>query len=350
MHPKVSVIIPIYDVEKYLQRCIDSLFNQTLRDIEIILVDDGSPDNCGLICDENAQKDERIKVIHKKNGGVSEARNFGIDEARGEYLLFIDPDDWCEYTMIEELFNSISAKLVDIAVCGYSIDYTNNNFSIKKPLVKKIFKKDIAEAIYLLDIEGMLNVLWNKLYKRDIIKKHNLYFVNDFAPGQDMLFNSEYFKYIQSISFISNELYHYMRQDEDTLVSIYNPRLYNNILTLNSARKSLYEFYNMSSAKYIKCFADTYKKSIASSIPNIFRKNCTLTIKEKKHFIKTLMQDDELKRYFKISKAVSFYDKLFYRMIKIGSPHMMYMVYFILFKFRYGQDGMYRLIRKQIMK
>ena len=97
--PKVSIIVPVYKVEKYLRKCIDSIINQTLKDIEIILVDDGSPDNCGKICDEYAAKDTRIKVIHKENGGLSSARNAGMEVAEGEYIGFVDSDDWIESDM-----------------------------------------------------------------------------------------------------------------------------------------------------------------------------------------------------------------------------------------------------------
>ena len=98
--PKVSIIVPVYKVEKYLRKCIDSIINQTLKDIEIILVDDGSPDNCGKICDEYAAKDTRIKVIHKENGGLSSARNAGMEVAEGEYIGFVDSDDWIESDLI----------------------------------------------------------------------------------------------------------------------------------------------------------------------------------------------------------------------------------------------------------
>ena len=97
--PKLSIIVPVYKVEQYINKCIDSILNQTFTDFELILVDDGSPDNCGKICDEYAQKDERVRVIHKENGGVSSARNLGIDEAKGEYVSFIDPDDWIDLDM-----------------------------------------------------------------------------------------------------------------------------------------------------------------------------------------------------------------------------------------------------------
>ena len=107
MNPLISVIVPIYNVEKYLARCVDSIVNQTYKNLEIILVDDGSPDRCPQMCDDYAEKDSRIKVVHKKNGGLSDARNAGMAVATGEYISFIDSDDWIETSMFELLLNNI---------------------------------------------------------------------------------------------------------------------------------------------------------------------------------------------------------------------------------------------------
>ena len=117
MNPLISVIVPIYNVEKYLARCVDSIVNQTYKNLEIILVDDGSPDRCPQMCDDYAEKDSRIKVVHKKNGGLSDARNAGMAVATGEYISFIDSDDWIETSMFELLINNIFQYDCEIS-CG----------------------------------------------------------------------------------------------------------------------------------------------------------------------------------------------------------------------------------------
>lgn len=127
-HPKVSVIVPIYNVEKYLDECIVSLLNQTLEDIEIILVDDESPDNCPKMCDEYANKDKRVKVIHKKNGGLGFARNSGLDVATGEYVAFIDSDDFIDLDMIEHLYNVATEYNADEVRCGIKF-YVGGKFT-----------------------------------------------------------------------------------------------------------------------------------------------------------------------------------------------------------------------------
>lgn len=117
---EISIIVPVYNVEKYIRRCIDSLITQTFKSIEIILIDDGSKDTSGAICDEYALKDERVKVIHKENGGVSSARNVGLDNATGTYIMFCDPDDYVDPTWCEKLYNSI-IKRGFYSACGYAI-------------------------------------------------------------------------------------------------------------------------------------------------------------------------------------------------------------------------------------
>lgn len=126
MDKLISVIVPIYNVEKYLTKCIESIINQTYENLEIILVDDGSPDNCPIICDEYAKRDSRVKVIHKKNGGLSDARNAGLDIATGEYIMFIDSDDFVEIDMMESMMNNMIDNNVDLVVCNIKYIYDNS--------------------------------------------------------------------------------------------------------------------------------------------------------------------------------------------------------------------------------
>ncbi|MBR5046903.1 MAG: glycosyltransferase family 2 protein, partial [Eubacterium sp.] len=121
--PLVSIIVPVYDVEEYLDRCVESLLSQTLKDIEIILIDDGSPDRCGEICDRYAVQDHRVRVIHKENAGLSRARNQGIDEARADLIAFIDSDDYVDHDMIEMLYDNLIKEDADVSVCGFYQHY-----------------------------------------------------------------------------------------------------------------------------------------------------------------------------------------------------------------------------------
>lgn len=169
--PEISVIVPVYRVEPYLRRCVDSILSQTFTDFELILVDDGSPDNCGAICDEYALKDSRVRVIHKQNGGLSDARNAGIDVAKGEFLTFIDSDDLVAPEYLNKLYRSIESSAAEISICNMlpfkdgsnpQIEEQNSNDS------KRIISgRDACLSIYRMD--GTVPIMaWGKLYKSSL--------------------------------------------------------------------------------------------------------------------------------------------------------------------------------------
>lgn len=168
----ISVIVPIYNVEKYLQKCIDSILKQTYTNIEVILVDDGSPDNCGKICDDYKQLDHRISVIHKTNGGLSDARNVGIKESNGEFIVFVDSDDFINPNMIEILYNCHIKSEADIVICNFERFYENNlpQVNICFPEIEFIIFKPI-EALKLLntaEYKYQFTMAVTKLYKKKI--------------------------------------------------------------------------------------------------------------------------------------------------------------------------------------
>ena len=163
----ISVIIPVYKVEKYLEKCIESIIKQTYTNLQIILVDDGSPENCGKICDEYAQKDSRIEVIHKANGGLSDARNVGINRANGRYIGFVDSDDYIKEDMYEKLINLIKEYNADVSICNlYDVidgkEYVRN----KDNGIHEYSRIDILKEI-LLD-KNIQSYAWNKLYKKEL--------------------------------------------------------------------------------------------------------------------------------------------------------------------------------------
>lgn len=171
MSEKISVIVPIYNVENYMRRCVDSILNQTYTNLEIILVDDESPDNCPLICDKYKQRDNRIKVIHQKNAGLSGARNAGIDIASGEYLAFVDSDDYLAVDFLESLYQAIVTTNSDIAMCKYEY--------VKDDTMTQSHKSGDCEVYTGIEmIENMYSpdgaffvVAWNKLYKRKLFER-----------------------------------------------------------------------------------------------------------------------------------------------------------------------------------
>lgn len=209
MNPLVSIIVPVYKVEEYLDRCIESIVNQTYSNIEIILVDDGSPDRCPQMCDEWAKKDNRIKVIHKENGGVSSARNAGIAIAKGEWLWFVDSDDTVQINALEELAEYFNTA--DLIVFNAKNDelYTKN---------EKFF--DSYYFRYQFGFEP-----WNKLYKKSIIVDNDLRFDTEENVGEDLLFNITYYQYADKYKFSTSKYYNYRVREDSAMQSNNEKRL-----------------------------------------------------------------------------------------------------------------------------
>lgn len=173
MLPIISVIVPIYNVEKYIHRCVDSILNQTYKNLEIILVDDGSPDNCRKIADKYQSSDSRVKSIHKENGGLSDARNYGMKYATGEYVLFVDSDDWLKKEMIETLYNLSIKNNADIVQSGFYYAYNNyllydDRYYTEDMKPVELNKQELMKELVIN--ERVKNFAWGKLYKIDLIK------------------------------------------------------------------------------------------------------------------------------------------------------------------------------------
>ena len=202
--PKISVIVPVYKAENYLHRCVDSLLAQTFQDFEILLIDDGSPDRSGEICDEYARKDKRVRVFHKENGGVSSARQCGMDNAVGEYTIHADPDDWVEPNMLEELYKKAKEEDADMVICDYYVE--------EKRKTKYVVQKPSA-----LDHETVLCELFqqlhgsccNKLVKRACYMWYEVRFPLELFYGEDLFVNTCLLSEELRISYLPMAFYHY---------------------------------------------------------------------------------------------------------------------------------------------
>ena len=195
----ISVIVPVYNSEQTLHRCIDSILGQTYRNFELLLINDGSKDRSGEICDEYARKDSRVKVFHKENGGVSSARNLGLDNAKGEWITFIDSDDSVEESFLESLYSFGSGSL---KICNFNgdgqKDYSEECSNVETSLV----------ITKLLD-DNLIWTPWGKLFSSAIINDHNLRFDTKLKLGEDTLFCWEYLSYCSTVSFLASNLYNY---------------------------------------------------------------------------------------------------------------------------------------------
>lgn len=211
---KVSLIVPVYNVENYIRKCIESILKQTYTNIEILLIDDGSMDESGKICDEYARIDSKIKVFHTTNNGVSNARNFGIKKANGDYLMFVDADDFIEKEMVEKMIANI--KDSEMVICGYWEVFKNLN--VKHNVIENeeiINFEEAINRIFERDYYG--GYLWNKLFITSIVKENNISFESNIHMCEDLLFVIRYMIYCKKIKVIP-ECFYYYRMRKSSMV------------------------------------------------------------------------------------------------------------------------------------
>lgn len=224
--PFVSVIVPVYKVpEPYLRKCIESLMNQTLQNVEIILVDDGSPDKSGAICDMYQEKDKRIRVLHKKNGGLSSARNYGFQAATADWIMFVDGDDWIEPDMCKILYQEAIEKKVQLVMCGIMKEYGHSSSAYSFYLEnQKVYQGKECKWLQqqLLVFQGNIAVAYSKLINRSLLAKNKIMHDEALKQGAEGLeFNLRLFEKIESATFINKPLYHYI-YNENSISSSHN--------------------------------------------------------------------------------------------------------------------------------
>lgn len=217
--PLVSVIVPVYRAEKWINQCVDSLLGQSYRNIEVILVDDGSPDRSGAICDEYAAADSRVKVIHQPNGGVSVARQTGMDNATGEYTIHADPDDWVEPTMIEELVAKAREEDADMVICDYISEHDYGQEYNRMDLPLRPTADDLLRRLLLQQLHGSC---WNKLVRRAC--SNGVRFTQDMRVFEDEFFNLKILLSgkVRQVSYLAKAFYHYRMNNESSLCHTIN--------------------------------------------------------------------------------------------------------------------------------
>lgn len=249
---KVSIIVPVYMVEKYIESCINSLIEQTYYNLEIILVDDGSPDDCPKICDEWAKKDTRIKVLHQKNSGVSAARNSAIEQITGEYILFVDSDDWIEKNMIETLVDEFeSSSEIDAVFCGFvEVDEQGNTLRIIEPRNESVVERNEGVGAIFGEYG---TVLWNKMFRTELLNSSSLFDV-ELKIGEDELWMVNVLKKAKKISLKSKPLYYYRRRLEGASndYSLSSKRL-SEITAQQRTLKSIADYNSEKLNKLVEC-------------------------------------------------------------------------------------------------
>lgn len=239
----VSIIIPVYNSEKWLKSCLNSILNQSYHNLEVILIDDGSKDNSAYICDDYEKKDSRVRVIHKKNEGVSIARNCGINTAKGEYIQFVDSDDIIHPQMTEQMVKIISEKKADVVMCGFlaikekeMLEYRFQDLSEVK--VGEMTQKQALQNI--ITNEGFRGFPWNKMFRKEVLDvNEEIRFDPKIAICEDLLFCCEYLSKVKNVVYINEKLYGYVYHDNSVLKMV-NERF----LTSIDAKRKIAEIYD----------------------------------------------------------------------------------------------------------
>lgn len=204
---RVSVVIPIYNAEKYIEKCINSIIPQITKEDEIVLINAGSTDNSETICKKYVEENNNVKLYYIQNGGPSVSRNAGIEHAKGKYIIFIDGDDYIESNYIETMLKNVKEK--QLVICSYKmVQYESGEETIKRysNKVEMLNKEDMVKVYE----KELFSLVWNKIYERDIIVNNNILFNTNFYKGEDLLFNLDYMKYIESVKVIPDILYNYI--------------------------------------------------------------------------------------------------------------------------------------------
>lgn len=287
--PKISVIVPVYNAERFLVRCIESILNQTYTDFELILINDGSSDNSSSIIKDYLNKDNRIIFINNQNKGVSETRNIGVREACGEYIQFVDSDDFIDKNMLKDTLEMLQNKEADMVITGLYLDIENRgdvNTSIQTfNYNEAIGRKNIALNV-LERVNGTyINSPVNKLYKRKIIIDNDILMDNKISLGEDFLFNLRYLKFCNKVVFSDKCYYHYWMKAEDNLTFKFRENKLDLMYLMYKESIDYFESCGLDKSKCIE-INNIFIKWMYSCFIDLHNNECNLTYNEKINYLK----------------------------------------------------------------
>ncbi len=307
MEEKISIIIPVYKVEEYLDYCVESVVKQTYNNLEIILVDDGSPDRCPKMCDEWAKKDKRIKVIHKKNAGVSQARNSGLEIATGKFVAFIDSDDTISLQMFEILMKTIADTKSDMSVCSwkkvYDISKPNNkDVAIEKIKIKSFENDEVFDLLFNKKVP-LIMAVWAKLYKKSLFD--GLKYPSDIAIGEDEFMIPYVLDRVKKLSFVDLPLYNNTQRETSVTAGSFSIKRMGAVIARKDrwqfCAKNKPEFEQKALAQYLLTLAIFYTKFKKTKAD---KKLLSELLSEFNDCYKLLKKKNILIRIFKNSKSL----------------------------------------------
>ena len=331
--PQVSIIVPVYNVENYIERCLNSLVNQTFKDIEIITINDGSTDKSLELINKYVKEDIRVSVIDLGDEGVSYCRNLGIEKANGKYIMFVDSDDWIDSNMIEAMYKKAEENKLDLVMCSYIREFKDHSKEKRFNLPEEIIYKEdkvknellrklvgpIKEELSNPEMLDALGTVWGKLYRADILKENKLKFVdlNEIGSAEDTLFNIFTFNYLSKVMFLNKHMYHYWRDNPKSVTSQYNPKL-------KEQRKVFFKYISdfIKENNFEQVFEEALNNRICTSVLGLGLIECSKNNKisriNKIKNIKIIINEEYIRNAYKNLelKYFSIHWRIFYFFIK----------------------------------
>lgn len=348
----VSIIVPVYNAGKYLPSCLDSLVKQRLQEIEIIVVNDGSTDKSGDIADQYARGDSRIRVIHQRNGNPGATRNVGLTHASGEYIGFVDADDWVDPEMFFSLYHKAIESKSDIVVTGVTVEFVRDNRILQRCIEEvEIHKTEISplDAYYLLSKKNLFAVVYNKLYRTSLLRNSTVRFM-EMLPYEDLVFNLRVFMSAPRIACLPDSPYHYICRDEMTAAGSFSG---NHLQACKITEKAFSEFFHLYGKDNtgIESFLRARRVSDYSLYAvGFYKKSCLFSRKERLDILrKEFLGNERLHRDIQLSSPDGFYQKMFYFFLFNTPLYITDSFYQFIFCLRYSLDPFYRIFRHLIL-
>ena len=331
--PQVSIIVPVYNVENYIERCLNSLVNQTFKDIEIITINDGSTDKSLELLNKYAKEDIRVSVIDLGDEGVSYCRNLGVEKANGKYIMFVDSDDWIDSNMIEAMYKKAEENKLDLVMCSYIREFKDHSKEKRFNLPEEIIYKEdkvknellrklvgpVKEELSNPEMLDALGTVWGKLYRADILKENKIKFVDlkEIGSAEDTLFNIFTFNYLKKVMFLNKPMYHYWRDNPKSVTSQYNPKL-------KEQRKVFFKYISdfIKENNFEQVFEEALNNRICTSVLGLGLIECSKNNKisriNKIKNIKIIINEEYIRNAYKNLelKYFSIHWRIFYFFIK----------------------------------
>lgn len=320
--PKISVILPVYNVEQYIAKSIHSVLNQSYIDFELIVVIDGSKDNSEVIAREFEKTDLRVKVYTKPNGGLSDARNYGLNVATGEFIYFLDSDDWIEPNLLEDNIKILEDKNLDFIVFGFYQDNVDSNEQLIEniPHIPENNEWINSEPIYFTPY--MLNILgyaWNKIYRKGYLDKHQIKFTIGVSLVEDILFNAKVYQYSDRIVFNPKPYVHYIQRPVVTLTKQFHEQSFEWVKLKHKALQDFLDAWSFDNTQEI--LASNLIGGLRYCVLNLFRYKNQFNFRQKVSYIDKMLNDIDVINYLQFYIPESRNDKIYYQLIKMRAKY-----------------------------